>query len=136
MPKSVRIQGTFTSTEDTEEIIKQIKDQVGDEEIEYTSELTTAMEKSSSANGVQNSVQREPEFPQALEIVIAEGKASASFLQRRLRIGYNKAARLMEELEESGAIGPQDGSKPRDVLVSSSSQILGNSSPENPTQEY
>lgn len=136
MPKSVRIQGTFTSTEDTEEIIKQIKEQIGDEEIEYTSELTTAMEKSSSANGVQNSVQREPEFPQALEIVIAEGKASASFLQRRLRIGYNKAARLMEELEESGAIGPQDGSKPRDVLVSSSSQILGNSSPENPTQEY
>lgn len=136
MPKSVRIQGAFTTTEDTEEIIEQIKAQIGEEDVEYSEELTNAIEKTPGMSGGSSSTQREPEFPQALQIVIAEGKASASFLQRRLRIGYNKAARLMEELEEAGAIGPQDGSKPRDVLVSSASQILGNDSEENSTQEF
>ena len=52
----------------------------------------------------------------ALEIVAAAGKASASYLQRRLKIGYNRAARLVEEMERRGIVGPQNGSKPRDIL--------------------
>lgn len=125
MPKAVRVQGAFTSTEDTEEIIRQIKEQVDEEEIEYEENLTTAIENTNNGGGANGGgSDREPEFEQALEIVIGEGKASASFLQRRLRIGYNKAARLMENLEEAGAIGPQEGSKPRDVLVASKDAIM------------
>ena len=58
----------------------------------------------------------DPLFNRALEIVINANKASASFLQRRLKIGYNRAARLVEEMEERGIIGPQNGSKPREIL--------------------
>ena len=127
-PKSIRIQGTLTDTKDTDSILTFIKEQISDEEIEYSEELTSAIEEgpSSSSNGGE-SLERDEEFEEALNIVIAAGKASASYLQRRLRIGYNKAARLMDQLQKAGAIGPQDGSKPRDVLVSNAEQILNNS---------
>ena len=55
-------------------------------------------------------------------------KASASLLQRRLRVGYARAARLVEEMEEQGIIGPADGARPRDVLVSSMDDVFGGSS--------
>ena len=58
----------------------------------------------------------DPLYDQALEIVVQEGKASASYLQRRLKIGYNRAARLVEEMEERGIVGPANGSKPREVI--------------------
>lgn len=127
MPKPIRIQGTYISTEDTEDIIMQIKEQVDENQSTYSEELKTAIEKPHGAPGAHGT-EREPEFKIALEVVIAEGKASASLLQRRLRVGYNKASRLMEQLEEAGAIGPVQGnntSKPRDVLVNSTEEILG-----------
>ena len=128
-PKPVRIQCTYSSGEDTEEIVNQIKEQAGEEGSNYSEELQNAIENpNQGTGGVASSGGREPEFVDALKIVIAEQKASASYLQRRLRIGYNKAARIMEELEESGAIGPQDGVKPRKVLVSSVDQIIGSHS--------
>ena len=52
----------------------------------------------------------------ALEIVMQEGKASASYIQRRLKIGYNRAARLVEEMEERGIVGPANGAKPREII--------------------
>ena len=58
----------------------------------------------------------DPLYDQALEIVLQAGKASASYIQRRLKIGYNRAARLVEEMEQRGIVGPANGSKPRDVL--------------------
>jgi len=58
----------------------------------------------------------DPLFEKALEIVLQQGKASASFIQRRLKIGYNRSARLVELMEERGIVGPSQGSKPRDVL--------------------
>ncbi len=132
MPKSIRIQGTFISTEDTEDIIQQVKAQVNPEENVYSEELNQALEKGASGTAIGSSGEREPEFEAALRVVIAEEKASASLLQRRLKVGYNKASRLIEQLEETGAIGPQQGgsSKPREVLVSSVEEILGG-----PTQD-
>jgi S-DNA-T family DNA segregation ATPase FtsK/SpoIIIE len=62
-------------------------------------------------------------FDQAAEAVLAAGKASASMLQRRLRVGYARAARLLDLLEERGIIGPADGARPRDVLISSMDQV-------------
>jgi len=130
MSKPIRIQGCFISTEDSMYIINQVKSQKMEEKEESELDIT----RPTAGKGLGGiSDKREPEFPQALDVVIAEGKASASLLQRRLNIGYNKAARLMEQLEAAGAIGKQDGVKPREVLVSSASEILGNS--ENNEQE-
>ena len=122
-PKSLRIQGTWTSTEDSENVIKAIKDQVREEDIEYSEDLTQALERGVASEGGSSNGERDPDFGKALEIVILTKKASASFLQRKMRIGYNKAARLIDELEEAGAIGPEDGSKPRQVLVNSAEDI-------------
>ena len=58
----------------------------------------------------------DPLYQQALDIVIQAGKASASYIQRRLKIGYNRAARLVEEMEERGIVGPANGSKPREII--------------------
>ncbi len=126
MSKPIRIQGCYISTEDSLDIINQIKTQSVDEEEDERLDIMKAVSTGGGPNGISD--EREPEFPQALDVVIAEGKASASLLQRRMSIGYNKAARLIEQLEKCGAVGKQDGAKPRDVLVSSSSEILGSSS--------
>jgi S-DNA-T family DNA segregation ATPase FtsK/SpoIIIE len=127
-PKSIRVQGSWTDTADTENVINFIKEQIGEEEIEYSDELTSAIEKGpQNEGGASNGGERDPEFEQALEVVILAKKASASYLQRKLKIGYNKAARLIEQLEKAGAIGPQEGAKPRDVLVSSVEQVMGGS---------
>jgi S-DNA-T family DNA segregation ATPase FtsK/SpoIIIE len=123
-PKPIRIQCTYTSTEDSENVIKEIKNQVSEEEVEYSQDLTQAIEKGTAATNDKGSTERDPDFPLALQIVISNQKASSSFLQRKMKIGYNKAARLIDELYEAGAIGPQDGSKPRQVLVSSANQVL------------
>jgi S-DNA-T family DNA segregation ATPase FtsK/SpoIIIE len=122
-PKSLRIQGTYTSTEDSESVIKAIKEQVKEEEIEYSEDLSEAIEKGVTEESPNGSSERDPDFEKALAVVIATQKASSSFLQRKMKIGYNKAARLIDELYEAGAIGPQDGSKPRKVLISSPDQI-------------
>jgi len=124
-PKSIRVQGTLTDTKDTENILEFIKDQISEEDIEYSEELTSAMEEGPSEGSNGETLERDDEFEEALSLVINADKASASYLQRRLRIGYNKAARIMDQLQKAGAIGPEKGSKPRDVLVTSPEQILG-----------
>lgn len=69
-------------------------------------------------------------YKDAVRCVIESGKASASLLQRRLRVGYARAARLIEQMEEQGIIGPADGARPRDVLVSSLDDVMGNANQE------
>ncbi len=125
MSKPVRIQGCFISTEDTMDIIGQLKAQTHEDIEAEKVDLSVATNKG-GINGA-GSDERDPEFEKALQVVISEEKASASLLQRRLNIGYNKAARLMEQLEKAGAIGKQDGVKPREVLVSSLAEIMGSS---------
>lgn len=126
MSKPVRIQGCFISTEDTMDIIGQLKSQMIEGGEENQLDITQiGNNKGGIGGGISDA--RDPEFERALQVVIGEGKASASLLQRRLNIGYNKAARLIEQLEKAGAIAKQDGVKPREVLVSSPSEILGNS---------
>jgi len=72
-------------------------------------------------------------FKDAVRVVIDSGKASASLLQRRLRVGYARAARLVEEMEEQGIIGPADGARPRDVLVGSIDEVFGAATPDGAT---
>ncbi|KKP65989.1 MAG: FtsK/SpoIIIE family protein [candidate division WS6 bacterium GW2011_GWE1_34_7] len=131
MSKPIRIQGCFISTEDSIDIINQLKAQVREDSEEEQLDISqVANNKGELGGGVGD--ERDPEFEKALNVVISEEKASASLLQRRLNIGYNKAARLMEQLEKAGAIGRQDGVKPRGVLVSSASEILGSSDQDMP----
>lgn len=122
-PKALRIQGTNTTTEDSEAVITSIKDQLTEEGPSYSNDLTEAIEKGPQEDLKGGPKERDPEFEKALAIVISTQKASASFLQRKMRIGYNKAARLIDQLHQAGAVGPQDGSKPRKVLITSPDQI-------------
>jgi S-DNA-T family DNA segregation ATPase FtsK/SpoIIIE len=122
-PKALRIQGTNTTTEDSEAVISSIKEQLSEEEPTYSDDLTEAIEKGPQDDIRGGPKERDPEFEKALAIVISTQKASASFLQRKMRIGYNKAARIIDQLHQAGAVGPQDGSKPRKVLITSPDQI-------------
>ena len=124
-PKPIRIQGTFTTTEDSEAVIQAIKDQIEEDKVEYSEELTEAIEGGGETSAIDGK-ERDPEFEKALAVVVSTQKASASFLQRKLRIGYNKAARIIDELHAAGVIGPQKGSKPRDVLITSVDQLKKN----------
>jgi S-DNA-T family DNA segregation ATPase FtsK/SpoIIIE len=124
-PKAIRVQGTYTDGKDTENILNFIKKQVSEEDIEYSEDLASAMEEGPSSDNENSIGERDEEFEEALDIVINAQKASASYLQRKLRIGYNKAARIMEQLYKAGAISEQDGAKAREVLVTSPEQILG-----------
>jgi DNA segregation ATPase FtsK/SpoIIIE, S-DNA-T family len=122
-PKALRIQGTNTTTEDSEAVIQAIKSQLENQEPEYSEDLMEAIEKGPKEDTTTGKRERDPEFEKALAVVVSSQKASASFLQRKMRIGYNKAARLIDQLQHAGVVGPQDGSKPRKVLITSPDQI-------------
>lgn len=115
-PAPVRIQGTFVSDQEVEDVVRAVKEygepDYIDEEIFFDDEDD---EGAKDLFG-QPMDDDDPLYDQALEIVVQAGKASASYIQRRLKIGYNRAARLVEEMEERGIVGPANGSKPREVI--------------------
>lgn len=116
-----RIQGVYVSEKEVKNIVKFIK---GEKTVEYSEEVTTpSLGKASVFGGVGVSSD-DPLYEEAKELVIQAGKASASYLQRRLQIGYARAARLLDILEGEGIIGPADGAKPRKILVSKESDII------------
>ena len=113
-PYPIRIQGTFETDEDVEKVVDFVKT-LG--EPEYIDDQIF-IDDDEEDDGQQNlfSEGDDPLYEQALDVVIQSGKASASYIQRRLRIGYNRAARLVEEMEERGIVGPANGSKPREII--------------------
>ena len=114
----VRLQGSFISDDDVERIVTFIKDQASadyDESFDPGDVSENDFGGSSSANG--GSSEGDPLFEEAKALVLETQKASASMIQRRLSVGFNRATRLMEELEEAGVIGPAEGTKPRKVLM-------------------
>lgn len=117
-PKPKRIQGAFVNEKEVNAIVDFIKSQG---EPEYDEEIIKQQTKMS---GGDLGAPDDDLFIDAADCVIAAGKGSASLLQRRLRIGYARAARLLDLLEERGIIGPADGARPRDVLVSDISEVL------------
>ena len=111
-PNPVRIQGAFLSEDEVGNIVSHVKtlgepDYIDDE---------IFFDDDEEASGLFDEGGEDPLMNKALEIVSQAGKASASYLQRRLKIGYNRAARLVEEMEYRGIVGPQNGSKPREIL--------------------
>ena len=114
----VRLQGSFISDDDVERIVTFIKDQASadyDESFDPGEVSENDFGGGSSANG--GSSEGDPLFEEAKALVLETQKASASMIQRRLSVGFNRATRLMEELEEVGVIGPAEGTKPRKVLM-------------------
>jgi len=109
-PIPVRIQGTYLSEEEVEAITAHAKTLGQPEYLDEEIFIDESEEEFSGAGA------EDPLMDEALQIVLAVGKASASYLQRRLKIGYNRAARLVEEMERMGVVGPSKGSKPREVL--------------------
>ncbi len=113
-PVPIRIQGTLVSDDEVENVVNYVK-QYGfpeyiDDEIFVEDEDEENPEPGLFDEG------DDPLYQKALDIVIEAGKASASYIQRRLKIGYNRAARLVEEMEERGIVGPANGSKPREII--------------------
>ncbi|MEJ2663371.1 MAG: DNA translocase FtsK, partial [Spirochaetia bacterium] len=109
-PFPTRIQGAFISEEEVEELIEYVK---GFGEPEY---IDDEMFIDEDDDGSIFEGDTDPLSDKALDIILASGKASTSYLQRKLKIGYNRAARLIEELELRGIVGPPNGSKPREIL--------------------
>ena len=119
--KAVRIQGTWVSDEEREEVINFIK---GSCNAEYADDVIAQIEKSAEEKDKgKGAKEPEPEndydelLPQAVDVVLNLGQASVSQLQRRLKLGYSRAARIVDQMEELGIIGPFEGSKPRAILI-------------------
>jgi S-DNA-T family DNA segregation ATPase FtsK/SpoIIIE len=128
-PKPRRVQGAWIDESEMMKVTDFIKMQ---RPPEYNDEVVTQIVQINAKGGVVMDMDTGSEdsmFKDAVQCVIESGKASASLLQRRLRIGYSRASRLVEEMEEQGIIGPADGSRPRDVLVSSMEDVFGSDTP-------
>lgn len=126
MPKPKRIQGAFISDEETGKVTDFIRmqrpPQYDDEIISQPVQIGKGGVVSEIGGGDSGS---DDMWQDAVRVVIEARKASTSLLQRRLRIGYGRAARLIEEMEEQGIVGPADGARPREVLVSSMDEVFG-----------
>lgn len=126
MSKPVRIQGAFVTDQEVESIVEFLKQN-------KSAEYNTAVldEITSSVKHGEGSEEHDEYYDRAIELVVNKEKASVSMLQRQFRIGYNRAARLMDELEATGIVGPEDGSKPRKVLISKAEYNAAKNSEQN-----
>lgn len=125
MTKPKRIQGAWVTDEEVVKITDHLRQQSPPQ---YNEEVISQPVTLNGKGGVVMDFDGggdDDMYRDAVRVVIDSGKASASLLQRRLRVGYARAARLVEQMEEQGIIGPADGSRPRDVLVTSLDDIFG-----------
>ena len=122
-PKPTRIQGTFVRDEEISRVLDFIKSSAT---VQYDEAMIEAMEKHAIMDGkkggssadAEEDAGSDPMFKQAVDVVIDAGQASTSLLQRRCKLGYARAARIMDEMEQKSIIGPYEGAKPRAVLIS------------------
>lgn len=118
--KPIRVQGCFISDEEIEELCDFIKKQGEseyDENIQKEIEEKAVKDKKSPFEGEEEEDNYDPLFEKAAEVVIESGTASTSFLQRKLSVGYARGAKIIDQLQDYGVIGPSEGSKPRKVLM-------------------
>jgi len=119
--KPMRVQGTWVSDKEREKVVDFIK-RSGDSQ--YSEEVMDEIEKAAVAKASGEKPKGEPEdadhdelLPQAVDVIFETGQASVSMLQRRLKLGYSRAARIVDQMEQMGIVGPFEGSKPRAVLI-------------------
>lgn len=112
--KPERIQGAYIASDEVERVIDWVKKQ---QKVDYDETMIPKKGESSSASDNGNDEPEDEFYNQAVDLVRRQQTASVSMLQRRFRIGYNRAARIVDEMEAKGIVGPSEGSKPRQVLV-------------------
>ena len=120
--KPTRIQGAYVSEKEVKKLVDFLKSK--SPPVQYTEEIVTTPYTSKRAGVSAGADGRDGLFAEAVRIICEYDKASASLLQRRLSIGYSRAARILDQLEAEGIVGHAEGSKPRDVLIKDPSQIL------------
>ena len=108
-----RIHGAYVSEREINDIVDFVKTNQG--EPKFLEEITKPTEEKSAVDGIE--YLDDPKYDDAVRVVLSTGQASASYLQRRLKLGYSRAARLIEIMEANGIVGPSQGSKPRDILI-------------------
>ena len=124
LPKPLRVQGAFVSDSEVQAVVSFLKERNG--ETEYDSELEDKVSAAAAQQGSSSAVDmtdssgdgRDDYFIEAAKFIIEKDKASIGILQRRFKIGFNRAARIMDQLEEAGIVGPEAGTKPREILMS------------------
>ncbi len=120
--KPLRVQGCFVSDKEVERVVSFIKNS-SQEQAQYDEDIMGEIEKRAAAEKGKGSSDgggfdsEDAMLPAAIECVVEMGQASTSMLQRRLKLGYARAARLVDEMEARGIVGPYEGSKPRTVLM-------------------
>ncbi len=121
--KPTRIQGAFVSDKEVKKLVEFLKSK--SPAVEYTEEIISTPYTPKGSVGTSGADGKDPVFAEAVRVICEYDKASASLLQRRLSIGYSRAARILDQLEAAGIVGRAEGSKPRDVLIKDPAQILG-----------
>lgn len=120
-PKPVRVQGCYVSDGEIEQVVEFLKS--GGEPVVYDSGIMDEIERQAASEGKKKGAAADADdamdelFEDAVQCILDAGQCSTSYLQRRLKVGYARAARLVDELENRGIVGPPDGSKPREVLI-------------------
>ncbi len=122
--KPTRIQGAFVSEKEVNDVVNFLKDKGGP--VQYTDEVTAMPILTKFRAGNSSSGQGDPLTDEAIRLVCQFDKASASLLQRKLSVGYARAARILDQLQEMGIVGPAEGSKPRDVLIRNADEYFQN----------
>lgn len=117
MAKPIRVQGTYVSDAEVNGVINYLKNQ--GLEAEYSTDVINTIEKA-NLSGSDDSDNDDQLLAEAIEVVVKAEQASVSMIQRRFRVGYNRAARMIDMMEARGIIGPADGSRPRSVLINES----------------
>ena len=115
--KPIRVQGSWVSDDEVHAIVSYIKER---SETSYDADMIEQMDNAvrSDAEKEEVAADYDPRLPEAVEIVVEAGQASVSMLQRRMRVGYAHAGRIIDEMEQRGIISPGEGAKPRSVLIS------------------
>jgi S-DNA-T family DNA segregation ATPase FtsK/SpoIIIE len=113
-PRIIRLHCSFVSLPEINRLIKYVKDQG---KPTYDEEIIHVLKRPAS-HVAEKPDEKDPMFEKAVELVLLTGQASASYLQRKLKLGYARAARIIDQMELEGIVGPSEGSKPRDILVS------------------
>jgi len=119
LPKPIRIQNAFISTDEVEKVTNYVYSQQGYSRAYVLPSIYE--KKSSKAGGFMADL--DPMFDDAARVIIRHQQGSVSLLQRRLKLGYSRAARIVDQLEEAGIVGPNDGSKARTVLIENEQQL-------------
>ncbi len=116
IPKPVRVQGAFVSDQEVSDVVDFIKEEMG--EVEYSERIQQQVQSGGSGEGgIGGGGNQDELFAEAGQLIIETEKASIGMLQRKFRIGFNRAARIMDQLADAGVVGPEEGTKPRKIIM-------------------